>query len=300
MTAPKEGHFGGYFARQYRRAAGIRRIGYVIGIVVIVGPLVSGIMARRHAKVISGLHHLNGTVAVVTAPLGKRAELSLPDGSTVTLGPGSTLSYPVDFARRREVRLDGEAHFRVTSMAAHPFFVGLGTLGSNNISVDRPTSAAAWHAFSVRAGEAGRARFPSDFVVRAYPEDEYPRVAVREGAVVLSGQVIDPGELGRLSASGGPVVEAADTAVWFSWTTGKLTFTNALRDALPRLNRFYDLDLRVADSSLGDAVLVASLPDTLVEGTLDMIALALTARMEQRGRVVTFYRTGGKYVRPAS
>jgi transmembrane sensor len=272
--------------------------------VVIVGPLVGGIMARHHTNAVSGLRRLNDTVAVVTAPLSKRAELSLPDGSTVTLGPGSTLSYPVDFDRRREVRLDGQAHFRVTPIPAHPFFVSLGTLGPNSASVDRPyearldgtsrlrTSAAAWHAFSVRTGEAAGAGFRNDFVVRAYPEDAYPRVAVREGAVALSEQVIGPGELGRLSTNGEPVVETADTAVWFSWTTGKLTFTSAFRDALPRLNRFYDLDLRVADSSLSDVVLVASLPDTLVAGTLDVIALALAARMEQRGRVVTFYRAG--------
>src|SRR5262249_5391413 len=146
-------------------------------------------------------------------------------------------------------------------------------------------------AFSVHTREGIETRFQTDFIVRAYPEDDYPRVAVRGGAVVLSGQIIGPGQLGRLSVSGVPVVEAGDTAVWFSWTTGKLTFTNAFRDALPRLNRFYNLDLRVADSSLGNAVLVASLPDTLAEGTLDMIALALTARVVRQGRVVTFYPT---------
>ena len=50
-------------------------------------------------------------------------EVILPDGSTVTLNSGSTLSYPEKFGRRRVVRLSGEAVFTVTASRRHTFTV---------------------------------------------------------------------------------------------------------------------------------------------------------------------------------
>src|SRR5262249_51233321 len=142
--------------------------------------------------------------------------------------------------------------------------------------------------FSVRAG-AVIADIDAKCVVRAYPEDQRASVAVREGTATIDGQVIHAGEVGHLTAGGIPLIEPADTASWFAWTAGKLMFTNAFREALPRLSRWYKLDLRLADSAVGNAVLVATLPDTASEGTLEAIALALNARMERRGHTVTFY-----------
>lgn len=48
----------------------------------------------------------------------------LPDGSGVTLQPGSTLTYPREFeAGRRLVKLDGNAFFEVVRDSLQPFFV---------------------------------------------------------------------------------------------------------------------------------------------------------------------------------
>lgn len=213
-----------------------------------------------------------GTRTTITAPLGKRTTFLLPDGSKVMLGPGSTMAYSSTFATdaRRDVHLDGEAYFEVDPRRRRPF--------------------------SVRAGDL-IADIDAKCVVRAYPEDRHASVAVREGTAVLNEQVIRPGEVGYISASGVPVVEPADTASWFGWTAGKLTFTKAFSDALPRLSRWYDLDLRLADSAIGQTILVATLPDTMADGVLDAVALALGARIERRGRVVTFYsKTASKNI----
>ncbi|RPD49883.1 DUF4974 domain-containing protein [Hymenobacter sediminis] len=51
-------------------------------------------------------------------------ELQLPDGSRVTLHPGSQLQYPTSLAGpKREVYLEGEAFFRVSKNPARPFLV---------------------------------------------------------------------------------------------------------------------------------------------------------------------------------
>lgn len=54
-----------------------------------------------------------------------RRNITLPDGSVVTLEPGSRICYSRDFARRN-VQLDGEAFFNVVRMPERPFQVYTG------------------------------------------------------------------------------------------------------------------------------------------------------------------------------
>lgn len=60
---------------------------------------------------------------VVTAAT-ERKTIELPDGSFVSLEPGTSLDYPSTFTgETRQVNLKGEAFFEVTKDAAHPFIV---------------------------------------------------------------------------------------------------------------------------------------------------------------------------------
>jgi transmembrane sensor len=266
-----------------------RRTARWIGTLLVSGAVIGGLALAGNASS-AGPSPAAGATRNVTAPAGRRAAVALPDGSKVLLGPGSTLSYPAEFNRRREVRLDGEAYFQVIPKR-QPFLVRLGRRTGDGYGVRR------WRDMLrrqddpvfVRAGGLLQRDIRSDFVVRAYPEDRYPRVAVRTGQVSLADQVVSAGQLGWLSPGGLPEVEPADTASWFAWIDGKLVFTNVFRDVLPRLSRWYNIDLRLADSASGEAVLVAALPDSLTEHGLDVVALALGLRMERQGRVVTFY-----------
>ena len=59
-----------------------------------------------------------------SATQGETLTLTLPDGSTVTLNSGSSLRYPSAFTtEKREVQLDGEAFFEVSSNPKKPFIV---------------------------------------------------------------------------------------------------------------------------------------------------------------------------------
>lgn len=218
-----------------------------------------------------------GTVAerVLTTPPGQRASFQLPDGTQVMLGVASTLRHAMTLdGGSREVRVEGEAYFKVVHDERRPFVV--------------------------RAGDIVATDLGTEFVVRAYPEDGHARVVVREGTVALRAaaardtgavRVLGPGDLGRLSLTGEPVAEPADTSALFAWTDGWLVFTGTpLRDALPQLSRWYDLDFRLADSSLGDIRLSASLRNRPTAEALDLLANSLGLRQDRRGRVVTFFR----------
>lgn len=213
---------------------------------------------------------------VVTVPRGERARLLLPDGSEVTLAAGSTLRYPAEFpGASRVVTLEGEGFFTVEHEARRPFRVEAGDLVATDLG--------------------------TEFLVRAYPEDAGARVVVRSGEVSVrakrspgmshGSQVIRPGQLGRLEAGGVPRVDRADTAAYFAWTRGTLVLDGTpLRDALPQLSRWYNLEFQLADSSLGSIPLSGRLDQTLTDARLDLLAGSLGLRSTRRGSTVIFSR----------
>jgi ferric-dicitrate binding protein FerR (iron transport regulator) len=213
---------------------------------------------------------------VVSVPRADQAELRLADGTVVTLAGGSTLRYPIVFAgAAREVALEGEAVFRVEHDERRPFKVHAGDLVATDLG--------------------------TEFLVQAYPENARALVVVRSGAVTVApadqrepptgGRVIRPGEQGRLGRNGTPVVEPADTAAYFGWTRGVLIFDGMpLRDALPQLSRWYDLDFRLADSALGAIPLSGTLDRTLTHERVELLAASLGLRLTTRGRVVILSR----------
>ena len=206
-----------------------------------------------------------------TAP-GQRAMFRLPDGTQVVLGVASVLRYPRRFSGgSREVSLEGEAYFDVVDRERQPFVVHAGDLIAKDLG--------------------------TQFTVRAYPEDLGARVVVREGRVAIRSlaagapeRVVAPGQLGRLGGGGEPTVEKADTSAYFAWTEGRLVFDGTpLRDALPQLGRWFDLEFRLADSTLGDVRLHATLKTQPTPDVLNNLAASLGMRQRQQGRTVTLY-----------
>ncbi len=63
----------------------------------------------------------------LNVPYGKSAAVTLPDGSTAYLHPGSKVIFPTAFVgKERVVMLEGRAYFKVAKDAEHPFIVMAG------------------------------------------------------------------------------------------------------------------------------------------------------------------------------
>jgi transmembrane sensor len=211
---------------------------------------------------------------VATKP-GQRTVFRLSDGTQVVLGVASTLRYPAVFgADSREISLEGQAYFGVVHDTNRPF--------------------------TVRAGDLVAKDLGTQFTVRAYPEDTGARVVVRQGRVVIRSaaapvtpeRVVAPGQLGRLRSDQTPTVEPADTAVWFAWADGRLVFDRTpLREALPDLSRWFDLEFRLADSALGSVPLTATFRTQPTTDVLNSLAASLSMRQRRAGRIVTLYST---------
>jgi transmembrane sensor len=251
-------------ARTQRWSTGAQ-VAAAIGLAAIGAAVVAGLMSRRYQTPPAD--------RVARTMAGQRATFRLPDGTSVILSVASSLRYPVTFSTaRREVALEGEAYFQVTHDEERPFLVRAGTIVAQDLG--------------------------TEFVVRAYRDDSTTRVVVRDGTVGIRAaasvqapqRVVRAGQLGRLGAGQEPVVETADTALYFAWTDGRLVFDRTpLRDALPQLGRWFDLDFRLADTALGSVPLTATFRTLTTPDVLDNLAASLGMRERRQGRVVTFY-----------
>jgi ferric-dicitrate binding protein FerR (iron transport regulator) len=138
----------------------------------------------------------------------------------------------------------------------------------------------------------------TEFGVRAYRHDHDVQVTVREGAVAMrrlqaAGPpvlTLGPGDRGILSA-GGEATAITDVPVdkYLSWTTGRLVFDDApLRTVIPELARWYDLDIQLNDSSLGDERITIVLTTESPDEAMSAVAKVLDLHVIRAERSVRF------------
>jgi transmembrane sensor len=208
--------------------------------------------------------------------IGQTDTVSLPDGSQVVLGPETRLTIPGDFGHtERSVELSGEALFDVKHDAGRPFRVRAG----GALIEDLGTT------FSVRSLAASQVR-----VVVTAGSVRLQSVSSPEGAVVLRA-----GDRGVLHADGRAQAESVRASeADLAWTQHRLTFEDTPLDEVGReLHRWYGIELRIADPELRQRRLTTTFQGENRQQVLDIIALAVGARIEQRGDTAIVHAVGG-------
>lgn len=234
-------------------------------VVVAVGSVVSARMLRTSAR------ETQVPTAWQEAPLGHRSAVMLPDSTLVVLNAGSSIRYSSTFGQKaREVFLKGEAYFAVRPDSARPFRVR-----ANNAEIQ----------------DAG-----TRFVVRAYDSTHGTLVVVAEGAVGIapSGSfrhdtvVVTPGVLARMTPSGAVTTTAADAAQYVGFSQDVLVTSGlALSEAIPIIERWYDVKIYVADPALGRRLLTTDFHNEPLANVLNAIARSLDADVRRSGQLVT-------------
>ena len=114
-------------------------------------------------------------------------------------------------------------------------------------------------------------------------------VAVRaHGAPDSRGVELTAGELGTV-AENGAILESrvADISIFSSWTGGRLVFDNApVREVLTEIGRWYDADIRMADTTLANQGLTITLEGEALSDVLRTLAIALEVDYRRDGRTV--------------
>lgn len=243
-----------------RLATFVKRVEYLAAAAAII--LVAGVFLFRRSATLSDF----GREVTYSTSVGQRDSVTLEDGSVVLLGPDSRIA-----VRGRDVRLSGQAYFRVVHDESRPFVVRA------NGSVIRDIG--------------------TEFAVAADSALEV-RVVVREGSVALendSGSVeLNQGDVG-VAAPGGQVQASRGSANGddTAWMKGRLVFRDAPMDQVRAdLRRWYGVELRVTDSLLQRRVFTGSFTTEPADRVLDAIRLALGASIVRRGDTA--------YVNPAA
>ena len=207
-----------------------------IAVALVVGAIVTGGIWRMNSS--SAERGIAKALAapdarILSARSGQRAVVTLLDGSEVTLGPESRLVVPPRFGDKlRAVRLEGTASFKTAPGKDQPL--------------------------DVRAGNVAVTATGTQFDVSAYPGNAAVIVRVREGQVAMragdESHTLGAGRALAIALGGAthePSARELDEAL--AWTDGRFVATDQpLREVLPRLQRWYALNLQVRDSSLLD------------------------------------------------
>jgi len=163
----------------------------------------------------------------LATPLGGIYQITLPDGTKVWLNAGSSLKYPMSFAKNeRRVRLEGEAFFEVTKDSARPFKV---LSKGQEIEV---------------LGTA--------FNVNAYPDNTAIKTTLVKGKVKLSNDkryseaiYLLPGQQSTNTNNGKIQLANVDTAPFTAWKEGLFYFDETpLSDALQQIGRWYNVEVK--------------------------------------------------------
>lgn len=213
------------------------------------------------------IFHAEARTLTYRAEAGVKTEFSLPDGSLVWLNSGSTLSCPSVFDRNlRQVELHGEAYFEVVKSSS-PMIVSAGPV-------------------QVRV-------YGTRFNLQAYDDEPVVTATLVEGKISLVTEekekeyFLDPG----FSASYFPentsfrLAKVEKMDVFTGWKDGKLLFDNEpFAEVLRKMERWYNVDIRLNDPALGSKVLYATFIDENVEQVLDILSksIPITVRYPER------------------
>jgi len=195
---------------------------------------------------------------------GQRANIVLPDGSTVALNVASRLYVPVDYAAgNHRLRLDGEALFTVRHLE--------GTL------------------FSVVAGAVSANVLGTSFAVRHYTTDTTTTVSVREGKVAVRSAVLTAVRQAVVNRQGEVRVQAA-TPEQFSFAAGVLTLNDVpFSRAIVEFDRWYDADIRLGDPALATRRLTGQCAAGSLADLVELLEFTFDVRVVRDGRVLTLY-----------
>lgn len=255
----------------------MRRLGDFIGRPM---ALAGGLAAAAAAVLLAVV--LTGPVEVIAPPradyITETAEIrdiTLADGSEVTLGARSSIDVDFSAAERRVTLASGEAFFSVTSNPARPFFV----------VADQAVVRVVGTRFEVRrAADRVRVAVAEGTVEITVEETPADAPSPAPATVLTAGQQL-------VAVRDQPVepVRAIDSTTPGAWREGRLYYEDAsLIEVISDANRYYDGQIDLATDAIGELSITGSFRTDRIESMLSTLEQILPVETErdQAGRVV--------------
>lgn len=214
------------------------------------------------------LRRMDRAVSTFSSMSMQNYALTLPDGSSVTLGYGSDLSYnPAAYIRgERHVSFTGEAFFDVHPDAEHPFVVDAGGFDV----VVRGTS----------------------FNLYTCPTDSFAELTLESGKVelVMADEVkstVTPNQKAVINLKTGSVLveECDDVKRVSAWKNGDIILQDASASEIANtVKRYYGVEIDIRSRhAWGDSVtFTGTLPTASLNEAMSILGLALDAEVSAR------------------
>ena len=211
------------------------------------------------------VRYSNSTISVSK---GQKSDITLPDGSVVTVNSDSRVSYGKNFnGRKRIVELEGEAFFNVAKDPNAPFYVEVG-----NISIQAIGTA---------------------FNVHAYPSDNEVVIFLDRGSVKLK----VPNETMKMQA--GDVVHYSLTThelnkervtnryQYISWMDNEMYLENrTLEEITAVLERHYNVQFIIKSEKIKKWTFSGTLKNMSLQSTLDVLSLSASIKYKRVGSII--------------
>lgn len=207
----------------------------------------------------------------IITPRGGEYQVTLSDGTKISLNADSKLIFPVEFPQDiRKVQLIGEAYFEVARNEKAPFVVET---------------------------QAGKIRvLGTTFNVSAYSNDDIIQTTLVTGSVSFtdpkssSEQIIRPGEQITYNRNDQSIqVQKVNTDIYCSWRNGLFILeAQRLEDIMKRISRWYDVEVFYQSQEAKDLVFTGDLEKyEKCDVILGIIELSTKVQFSIKGRTIT-------------
>lgn len=237
------------------------------GIAIILGLTIAYVFfssnsSHKVRQEVAQLHYKN-----IRTKKGEKLQVVLPDDTRVWLNSESSLRFPIHFAgNQRNVSFTGEAYFAVAKDPDKPF-----RITSNRVAIQV---------------------LGTRFNLRDYTNESYSSVVVEEGKVRFSGVksakniILTANQKGTYKANSNPelaTTKVYGTSKYLGWKDNKLVLDNLnLQEILPILERWYGVELTLADSTLASNRYTGSFDNPNLKEVIESICFALKINYQQR------------------
>lgn len=202
---------------------------------------------------------------------GGRLNVSLSDGSQVTVDAGSELRYFTRYENERHVYLKGEAAFNVAHDAERPFYV--------------------------HAGNAIIRVVGTRFNVRSWEANQNVVVTVAEGRVLVGladslqspTTLLTKGEQSTITSNQVLPKKYVDPEQYFAWMKNEIYFENApVKEVVSQLERWYNLKYEFEDRQALDEKITIQIRRANIDEVNRIISLVTGTTVVRDGKVIHF------------
>lgn len=203
-------------------------------------------------------------MTLASTTTGETKNISLTDGTIITLNENTTLKYPATFASdERTVVLDGEAYFEVASDASRPF--------------------------QVHTEKATVTVLGTKFNVRSITEEKNIKVNVDEGKVRFSstligkGVLLTKGEEGNYDLNTNQITEKdVPHKNATAWKTKNLLYKGSpLKTVIEDLEKLYKVSISISNTLMVNCQVTARFRDATPQNVLDYLVKVYGMELEE-------------------